>query len=477
MYELDAFQNMHQLFQKLREDRRDDKLFQILKAGKISCVTGEQFFADVALYQGYLMEMNLQTDKIALLGPSTYEWMVSFISILDLGLCPVLLASDAPEEEIRELLEMTDTRTILCPEEMKKKCQLPDVQVGSLFDTSIRSTSQAAFSERNLEDPAVILFTSGTTGKKKAVVLSQQAVLASIINDLVPFHFETQLAILPFHHMAGYNPVLNTICLGSSICLMDHPGHIFEAFALAKCDYLFVVPAMAKMIAARLAKSDVHGESLDWNLRYLGCGGAKFPPEVLNILKEKDVRIIQGYGATECGGIGFSWEMDPLRPDTIGKPHELMEVKLEEGELLVKSRSLMSGYYNDIEGTKEVLKDGWYYTGDLAEIDDEGYVNLVGRKKNLIILSNGENISPEEIEKKWMKCPFVAEVVITEHKDKLAAIIYPSEPEKEEVIRCFMDEYNQSVVSYKRIQYLKIREEPFEKNAMMKIIRTGVYYE
>ena len=240
---------------------------------------------------------------------------------------------------------------------------------------------------------------------------------------------------------------------------------------------------MLPVLVRKLQKGGIHGESLGWNLHMIHCGGAAFRPEFLQIFLEHDITVLQGYGASEAGGIGFMWEMTPDRPDSIGKPPAQMQVKIVDGELYLKSESVMMGYYGDQEGTERVLHDGWYATGDLCREDADGYLYLEGRKKNLIILSNGENVSPEEIETKLYCCKEIQEVMVGVEKDMLMAAVYPeysaqsSEDSRQSVrkkIEKAVEQYNEKAPSYKQIRQIRFMEEPFVKTAVGKLIRKRI---
>lgn len=240
---------------------------------------------------------------------------------------------------------------------------------------------------------------------------------------------------------------------------------------------------MLPVLARKLKNGGIHGERLGWNLRMLHCGGAAFRPEFLQMLLEHDIIVLQGYGASEAGGIGFMWEMTPERPDTIGKPPAQMQVKIVDGELFLRSESLMMGYYGDEEGTAQVIREGWYATGDLCCQDEEGYLYLTGRKKNVIILSNGENVSPEEVEAKLYGCQEICEVMVGAEKDMLMAAVYPEYPlqsgeYEQEIIRKkieqFIEQYNYEVPMYKQIRKVHFMDQPFAKTAVGKMIRKSV---
>jgi long-chain acyl-CoA synthetase len=159
--------------------------------------------------------------------------------------------------------------------------------------------------------------------------------------------------------------------------------------------------------------------------------------------------------------------------DTIGKPCPEVETKIVDGELWLRSPSVMMGYYKDPETTAQVLQDGWYATGDLCREDADGYLRLVGRKKNIIILSNGENVSPEEIEAQLHSCPDVEEVLVGVEGDLICATVFVGSGSEEQV-RSFVQRYNSQVPYYKQVQKLTFLDSPFEKTQVGKIIRRSV---
>ena len=233
---------------------------------------------------------------------------------------------------------------------------------------------------------------------------------------------------------------------------------------------------MLQLLARKLKKGGDNGRLLGWNLRMIHCGGATFCSEFLQLLHDRKITVVQGYGASEAGGIGFMWEMHPDRPDTIGKPPEEMEVKIVEGELFLRSASVMMGYYKDPEATSAVLRDGWYATGDLAREDEEGYLYLTGRKNNRIILANGENVSPEEIETRLYACKEICEVVIGVENRMITAFVFPEE-EGERIrcrIRSAIEDYNKEVPLYRQVQDVRFLDKPFAKTTGGKILRRGM---
>ena len=277
--------------------------------------------------------------------------------------------------------------------------------------------------------------------------------------------------------------MLNALYLGAEVCIAGDMKYFYRCLECMKPDYVFVVPSMLRMLARKLKKGGPNGRLLGWNLQMINCGGASFCPEFLQLLLEHKVTVFQGYGASEAGAIGFMWEMTLDHPDSIGKPPEDLEVKIENGELYLRSPSIMMGYYGEKEETKKVLCQGWYATGDLCRMDEEGYLYLTGRRNNLIILANGENVSPEEIEKKLYQYEDIQEAVAEAEDNLITGVIFPRYPEncspqeEEEIrdrIRREIEEYNQSVPVYKQIKKIRFLEKAPEKTAMGKLIRRQV---
>lgn len=314
-------------------------------------------------------------------------------------------------------------------------------------------------------------------------MMSGRGMIASVCTRLNSQKFEALLAVMPFHHMAGFITILNTLYLGAEVCIAGDLKYFYRYLKEMKPDYIFVVPSMLKMLARKLKKAGPNGKFLGWNLHIISCGGAAFYPEFLQMLRDQNITVLQAYGASEAGAIGFLWEMTPDRPNTIGKPTAGLEAKIVNGELYLRSESVMVGYYKDAKETEKVLCDGWYATGDLCRTDEKGYFYLVGRRKNLIILSNGENVSPEEIETKLCNYEEIKEIMVGVEQNLITAAIYPdyqegiSEESKWKVrerIEKKIAEYNGNSPVSKQIRKVIFFEEPFAKTAVGKMIRHSV---
>lgn len=283
-----------------------------------------------------------------------------------------------------------------------------------------------------------IMFTSGTTGKSKGVMLTHRnlAENATCLDMKIPPR-TTILSVLPIHHAYCLSmDILKGISLGSIICINDS--------------------------LLRVAK----------NIRL-------FQPDMIDLFESYGITILQGYGMTECAPVistNVSWD---IRKNSVGKLLPNCEAKVVDKELWVRGSSVMQGYYHMPEETKETLVDGWLRTGDLGYVDEDGFVYLTGRKKNLIITKNGENVSPEELENKIGEARLVQENLVREKEGVIEAEIFPDLDyvkkkrikNVEEELQKVIDAYNQEAPAYKRVYKLKVRERESEKTPSKKIKR------
>ena len=204
----------------------------------------------------------------------------------------------------------------------------------------------------------------------------------------------------------------------------------------------------------------------------LNCMSAMFDPQTLMDLHDHGMVISQLYGSTETTGGGLiNFAEDAKHIGSIGKDDGHCEIKLEHGELCMRGDPIMLGYYKDPEATAAVIdKDGWFHTGDLARVDEDGYYYITGRKKNLIILDSGENLSPEELEGMLEKCPAVQECIVKELGKKIGVVVY-CEKEHQQTVRDFIAQMNRTVPLYKRIGVVEFSETPLPRNAAGKLVR------
>lgn len=489
-----------------------------------------------ALRKGLLAE-GFQGKHIALIGGSSVEWIESYLSIVTGRTTAVPLDAGLPAEDLIDLIDRSDAEGLFISprqaallEEISAKCSKlrriwllqEDLEtsegetepaglkaaagnaadgfagkVRALADLKAASANSAEDSERPApEDVATIIFTSGTTGKSKGVMLTQNNLAANVAAvDFTAAPGTAILSVLPIHHaFCLVMDWLKGFSLGATVCINDSLLHLVKNMGVFQPEIMLMVPLMIETIYKRLSNAGGVGAMIPKkllgkkvfgkNLRIIFSGGAHLDPYYIEKFAEYGVDIYEGYGMSECSPVISTNTPENHKPGSIGRPLSNVEIAFEDGEILARGSSVMKGYYKMPAETAETLRDGWLHTGDKGYLDEDGYLFINGRVKNLIILSNGENISPEEIENKLGLNPLVGEVVITGENNGLTARIYP-DPDvtakkklTEETVRLklqeFLDEYNQAQPTYRRITALVVRKNPFIKNSTRKIKRQEV---
>lgn len=246
-----------------------------------------------------------------------------------------------------------------------------------------------------------------------------------------------------------------------------------------------MVPLMIETLAKKLEAAEglppeaVRQQVFGENLHTICSGGAYLNPDYIDLFEKYGIRIQQGYGMTECAPVistNLSWN---IRKDSVGQLMPNCEAKVVEDELWIRGSSVMAGYYKMPKETAETLEDGWLKTGDLGYVDEDGFVYLTGRKKNLIITKNGENVSPEELENKIGSSRLVQEILVRESEGVIEAEIFPDQEyvtrkqinDVVKELQKLIDEYNAGAPTHKRIYRLKVRDQEFEKTPSKKIKR------
>jgi long-chain acyl-CoA synthetase len=340
------------------------------------------------------------------------------------------------------------------------------------------------------DDIATIIFTSGTTGKSKGVMLTQENLASNVL--AVDYDMEpgsNVLSVLPIHHaFCLVMDWLKGFSLGATLCINDSLLHLMRNIKIFQPHIMLMVPMMIETIYKRLSVADASipkellaKEVFGENLNIIFVGGAHLDPFYIEQFAAYGIDIFEGYGMSECSPVISSNLPKLHKAGSIGKPLANVELSFENGEILVRGSSVMKGYYEMPEETEETLRDGWLHTGDKGYLDEDGFLFINGRVKNLIILSNGENISPEELENKLALHPLVGEVVITGELNGLTARIYPDADVVEAKslsadavsasLRAFLDEFNKTQPTYRQITGLVIRKYPFARNSTKKIKR------
>ena len=442
---------------------------------------------------------------IAITGMTSYPWMVSYLGTVNSGSVAVPLDVSLPAEEMCELIDRADV-TVLVLDEIRKdvaaivKERCPKLKYLISMQQEVSDEHALSFWQTMNEcegtfdftpDPdalCTIMFTSGTTGKSKGVMLTHRnlAENATCLNMKIPKR-TVILSVLPIHHAYCLTmDFIKGISLGSIICINDSLLRVAKNIKLFEPNMILMVPLMIETMAKKLedaaelppeiVKKEVFGDQF----HTICSGGAYLNPAYIVFFSHYGVTILQGYGMTECAPVistTVSWN---IRKDSVGQLVPNCEAKTVDEELWVRGSSVMMGYYKMPEETAQTLtEDGWLHTGDLGYADQDGFVYLTGRKKNLIITKNGENVSPEELENKIGEHRLIQEILVRENEGVIEAEIFPDYEyaKKKEiteisaVLQEAIDEYNKTAPAYKRVYKLKVRETEFEKTPSKKIKR------
>ena len=476
------------------------------KKGKneIAGKTYAQLKADGEKFSAVLKTLGEQGQHIAVVGATSYEWIVTYLGTVNSGSVSVPLDVLLPAEDMCELVDRSDATVFVVDEVRadvlamaKERCpqlkhiismQKTEHADGVLSFWQLMDAEEAGFAcEIQPDQLATIMFTSGTTGKSKGVMLTHRnlAENATCLDMKLP-EDTVLLSVLPIHHAYCLtNDFLKGFSNGSTICINDSLMRMAKNIKLFQPSMILMVPLMIETMAKKLeaaeglpadvVKREVFGEQF-----YAICsGGAYLPPAMLDLFGKYGIDILQGYGMTECAptiSTTVGWN---IRKGTVGQLLPNCEAKTVDEELWVRGSSVMQGYYKMPEETAETLVDGWLRTGDLGYVDEEGFVYLTGRKKNLIITKNGENVSPEELENKLGENKLICEIIVREKEGVIQAEIFPEAEYVEKAgitdvnaeLQKLIDEYNTGAPAYKRIYSLVVRDTEFPKTPSKKIKR------
>ena len=326
---------------------------------------------------------------------------------------------------------------------------------------------------------AFIMFTSGTTGRSKGVMLSQKNLFSAMPAFLDPFDDVkkytgwntdefSSLSALPMFHISAMTSLVSWSITGHSINLCNNLKYFYRDLGAMHSEVMAVVPVLLKSIYSDVMKG--RRDRLN-GLCVLTCGAAMFDPKILSDMMEKGFFVAQMYGLTEtCGDGAWNSSQEAKYLTSVGHVDLSCEYKLDDGELCMRGDPIMLGYYKDPEGTAEVIDvDGWFHTGDIARVEEDGYMYLTGRKKNVIILDSGENVNPEELEKLLVPCADIQECIVKEKDKKICALIY-CDPAKQETVKEFVTGVNRGLPLYKRM-VPEFSAQPLPRNAMGKLLR------
>ncbi|WP_148894463.1 AMP-dependent synthetase/ligase [Geothermobacter ehrlichii] len=392
-----------------------------------------------------------------------------------------------------------------------------------VFFSQLKPAADLGPTERRPEDTAVILYTSGTTGRSKGAMLSHANIVSNIQAAVKHFDLDgsmTTLSFLPINHVfEQVCGILLPLSLGGTVSFAESLKKLGENLAEVKPSFLLGVPAVYRLVLDRIRKrinsqpmarllyanpltrgivARKIRQSVGENTKFVS-GGAALDPEIARGYHELGLQLFQGYGITETSPVISAEAPGRQKAGTVGPLLEGVEVRIDNpneegiGEIVVRGPNVMQGYYKRPDETAEVLNDGWYRTGDLGRMDEDGYLSICGRVKNLIVTPNGKNVYPEEVENELLKSPYIAEVMVYGHKvsptaEEVYAVIYPdqeqldnyqrerkkgplSRADVEELIRREVLACGKRLADYKRIKKFTLRDDEFPKTTTRKIKR------
>ena len=483
-----------------------------------------------ALGTYYYLQGITKGKKIAIIAENSYEWIVSYYAGLIGGVIVVPMDIKLSDDELVSQLVRCECEGLVYTKKTKHVVDAVKADGTSNISVFLDVAEFPGYKEKGREaikagntgcidaevlpgDLACIVYTSGTTGLSKGVMLSHNNVTSDVV---------ASCSINRGEHAIGFLPLNHTFCW---------VGALFSGYLLAEwgyiCDSLkdlqkdmqtyhpqnfsavpLVVNTMYDRIwrtAKKMGKDDVLKkglkiskallkvgidvrrklfksviDNLGGELEFIIVGGANLDPKYENGMCDLGIQIINGYGLTECSPCVTVNRRDDYKLGSVGKPIPCNEIKVvypDEfgvGEIYVRGKNVMQGYYNDPEATAEVFDGGWFRTGDYGRIDEDGFLFFVGRKKNLIVLSNGKNVSPEEIEDKLICIDYVTEVLVYQENDAITAEFFLNEkeyPDARNMLKADVQRVNETLPQFKRVTRRKIRDFEFPKTTTLKIVR------
>lgn len=519
LYDYPLIHDLKDLTNQRAIDEPDAVAFSWISKKTLVSKSCKEFNSDINALGTYLFSEGYQNTHIAIIGENSYEWVLSYFSVVNGGNIAVPLDKEISSETAELLLKKSDCSVVICSDtykdifdslELSRLIVMSEIQNMIDIGNSLIDGGNHDFTDYkiDLEKMCSIVFTSGTTGNSKGVMLCQKGITAVINNSCPNFRPDGgTLQLLPLHHMFGLVVSLMMVFnYRQPIFINSSLKNIKSDFQSAKPQTIFVVPLHMETFYKQIwetAKKQGKTKTLKaamkisnfllrfhidlrkklfasvrnafgGNLVYVGCGGAGIDPFYIKEFRTFGVEILTAYGITECSpGIASNRNFHH-RDGSVGLPVVNCEVKIaDDGEIMFKGDNVFLGYYKDPEATKKSFRDGWYLTGDLGKLDKDGFLFVTGRKKNLIIRSNGENISPEEIEAVFLKNEAVEEVVVYEENAAIVAEIFPSENwiNNNEYFDALLKKVNSDLPLYKQVNKIKLRSSEFEKNSSKKILR------
>lgn len=538
-YNVTKFNSIKEMLDIAVKEAGNKIAFKFKDNGEIAEITYSDFAQQVMWLGSALTDRGFSDKHIACIGSNSYKWVLTYLTVLKSAGVYVPIDKDLPANDIFHILNESECSVVFYTkihEElfMSNTDKLPNVKLYIGFDRTEDKGNFLSF-DKLLEhgkvcdstkylsltsDPnalKMLVYTSGTTGIAKGVMLSEKNLVSSVYYGLqVSTVYDSCLSVLPYHHTyESVSGILVSLHHHSTICINDSLNAVLKNLQLYKPEYIYLVPAFVEVFYSRIIKNvkdsgkenifsklislsnglrrvgidirktlfkSVH-EAFGGRLRKIVCGGAPIRPEIGKFFDDIGISLINGYGITECSPLVCANHDKYNDYHTAGIKLQCIDWRIDSpneegiGEICVKGDIVMLGYYKQPEKTAEVLKDGWFYTGDYGYINDKEQLVITGRKKNIIVLSNGKNIYPEEIEGYIQGIDYVTEVIVRgiidekgDESSLMAEVFLSEEKTSSEVLKDIRNVCH-GLPTYKQISKVVIRNEEFDKTTSKKIKR------
>lgn len=472
--------------------------FSYLKNGETYSVSYSDFAKQVTAAAKTLISKGIKNQKISVASENSYFCILWAYAIPVSGNVLVMLDNLTNIQEKAYIIEHSEASCLIyssmnqpLADYLKENNKNVTNMICMETDTEgcIGSESEEiALPETDGTEVSYIFYTSGTTGRPKGVMHSQINLLRNELYFSNSLNVkDTVYLMLPVSHILTFaNVVLTSMYMGTNVFISAGIRYLWTEMEAAKPYFIFSVPAILahfdKSIQATaqeimkteavtdfaMAREMANNRLFGGNLRQIIIGGAPLNLEIAKRMQELNILVLNGYGLTEtCGSITVN-PHDDNRMESVGRINFNSEGKVIDGELAFRNPYIFKGYYKDPEATKQAFDGEWFLTGDIGYIEDN-YVYITGRKKNVIILPNGKNISPEELEAELLKIEEIKEVVVCEQDGKLTAKVYSDQ--EDAVVRQKINEANKNLSSYKQIENIIFYTEEFPKTSSKKIKR------
>ncbi len=539
LYEVQPFSSIKEMMELAVNDAGDKIAYKYKVGEEIREVTFAKFVETVNSLGAFLNTEGLSDKHIACIGGNSYNWIVAYMTALRSKGVFVPIDKELPENDIINVLKDSETSVVFYDEKYEEifkrhADELADIKYFIGFDrldneNRFRSFHWALATGQTLDPSAflaeesesdelkLLVYTSGTTGASKGVMLSEHNLVSSVYYGLmVSTVYDTGLSLLPYHHTyEAVSDILVSFHHHSTLCINESLSAIVKNMVIYKPSYVYVVPAIAETIYKRIMRNirkegmeeqfyamveksnELRAQGIDKRRDYFGfihetfggklkkivCGGAPIRPEIAKFFDDIGFDIINGYGITECSPLVCANHDMYNDFRTVGIKLPCIEWRIDEpneegiGEICVKGDIVMIGYYKKPELTAEVLKDGWFYTGDYGYINENDQLIISGRKKNVIVLNNGKNVYPEEIEGYIKDIDYVNEVVVSGEQDEngnessLTAEVFLEEKKTPAEVLKNIKAACVELPIYKQISKVVIRDSEFPKTSSNKIKR------